>query len=214
MVATRNNRGPAKRRSLKAVAGKVVRQPAPVATPRPTLTGPSGRVELDTPARGAVSAVINLFRSPNSLRVRPGSWPTILERVNRKWKASMVTLKRIAKQAKNMMKKDPLEVDLSRNWRGSCGASTKLTESIALEIFRLQGKHFGRLSYRKLTGKLQGGGVDVKSHKTVMRWCKALGVRRIRRVIKPLLTLRHKIARLVHAFDELQKDGDDNPAIF
>ena len=81
----------------------------------------------------------------------------------------------------------------------NCGASTILTADIEHKLIDLQAKWKGRLSVRKLTGKLNDKHGLGFGKSTVQRWSNALGMKRFRRYLKPKLMRRNHTARLKHS---------------
>ena len=96
------------------------------------------------------------------------------------------------------------EVDLSRK-RGECGGHLlKFTPEIGQLLIEINDKHWGKLSIKKLAGKLTSAGHKC-SPTTMRRWCKALGATRRRRYVKPKLTDRHRYNRLQWVLNEYDK---------
>ena len=90
------------------------------------------------------------------------------------------SIQRLAKEYKDQTSVSTVDVvELSRK-RGDCGgAGMKLTEELAAKMVAINDKFWGKLSVKKLAGKLKSEGFDC-SRESVRRWCKELGaVRRI-----------------------------------
>ena len=51
------------------------------------------------------------------------------------------------------------------------------------------------------------------SGNTIFRWCKALGINKYKRDIRPKLMPRHYISRLEWVLDDLVKDGSGAPKL-
>jgi len=92
---------------------------------------------------------------------------------------------------------------------GRAATNTKLTVPIARAILEINAKHWGRLSNKKLLGKVQKElpEHDIKCEESMRSWCKALGAKKHWRYIKPLLRLGHKVKRLRWAINEIDGDG-------
>jgi hypothetical protein len=93
---------------------------------------------------------------------------------------------------------------LASKRKGRAATNTKLTVPIAEKILEINARSWGRLSNKRLLGELkkalpEEGNV---SEDTVRRWCKALGAKRRRQYIKPLLRLRHKLDRLAWVLEQ------------
>ena len=80
----------------------------------------------------------------------------------------------------------------------------KFSVQAAAKLVELNDKNWGRLSCKKLAGKMREAGFDC-SVDTVRRWCSILGASRRRRYIRPKLTLRQKCDRLTWAIDHYDK---------
>ena len=77
---------------------------------------------------------------------------------------------------------------------------------VAEKLIRVNDKYWGKLSFKKLAGKLkEEEGVDV-SPRTICTWSKALRTIRRHRDIKPKLSSAHKISRLEFVLTKLCKD--------
>ena len=50
-----------------------------VAAPKKPFKSPKGRIELATPEKDKIVQVINMYRSPRTKRIRPGSWNNIVK---------------------------------------------------------------------------------------------------------------------------------------
>jgi len=94
----------------------------------------------------------------------------------------------------------------------SCGVATKLTPAIAKRMMTIQAGHYGRLSYRRLCGKVKLEDLDF-NYKRVYNWCRALGVKKYKRYIRPKLMPRHYISRLEWVLDDLVKDENGVPKL-
>ena len=105
------------------------------------------------------------------------------------------------------------EVDLSRKRREECGgANLKLSVEISQKLIELNDKSWGRLSCKKLAGKLREEGSSC-SKDSVRRWCQVLGAVRRRRYIKPLLSKRqrcHRLRWVISKYKHLRKFEDSN----
>ena len=101
----------------------------------------------------------------------------------------------IQKLVKQYRFRAPVSANLSRQ-RSRCGGGrTKFSEAIAEKLIEINNRHWGRLSCKKLAGRLNEEGIACSSD-TVRRWCAVLGAARRHRYIKPMLKLKHKIDRL------------------
>ena len=88
------------------------------------------------------------------------------------------------------------EVDLSRKCHEKCGGTNlKLSVEISRKLIELNDKSWGRLSCKKLAGKLREEGFSC-SKDSVKRWCQVLGAVRRKRYIKPLQSKRQRCHRL------------------
>ena len=96
------------------------------------------------------------------------------------------------------------KIDLSRRRKECGGHRMKLTEDIAKLLIELNDKNWGKLSYKRLAGKLSEHGHSVATE-TVRTWCKELGAVQRRRYIKPKLTLQQKHNRLQWVIGEYNK---------
>lgn len=95
-------------------------------------------------------------------------------------------------------------LDWSRK-RNECGRGCyKFTAEVAKTLIETSNRYWGKLSYKRLAGKLSEQGIVVTSP-TVRTWCKQLGMIRRRRYIKPKLTLQHKINRLAFTLKQLNR---------
>ena len=116
------------------------------------------------------------------------------------------SIQRLAKEYKDQTSVSTVDVvELSRK-RGDCGgAGMKLTEELAAKMVAINDKFWGKLSVKKLAGKLKSEGFDC-SRESVRRWCKELGAVRRRRYIRPKLSLRHKLDRLTWVIEEYDRE--------
>ena len=126
------------------------------------------------------------------------------------------TVQRIVKQyreqAESVETSDQIDMSRKRAERTG-GHMMKLTEELAQCLIETNDKNWGKLSNKRLDGKLSEQGYPC-STSSVRRWCKVLGAVRRRRYIRPKLTLRHKYNRLKWVIDEdderKRKFGDNN----
>ena len=51
----------------------------PKHAPRRPFKSPRGRIELSTPDKHSAAAVVNMYRSPTSKRIRRGAWNSIVK---------------------------------------------------------------------------------------------------------------------------------------
>ena len=144
--------------------------------------------------------------------MKQGGWPTIMVALCTEFEVTLAPMRDLHRNYWGQRNQGVAfhKVDLHRKRKGVCGRSTVLTEGICEDIITTNDKFWGRLSTRKLTGKLMEMGHNF-SYKTIWRWCQALECRRLKRYIKPKLRRRHKINRIKHVLDDLKKDRNDNP---
>ena len=97
-------------------------------------------------------------------------------------------------------------INFSRK-RKECGrGAQKFTTEIAAKLIEINNAKWGKLSFKRLAGKLHDEGIQV-SHVAVGTWCKELMMQRRRRYIKPKLTLGHRINRLTFALDQVNQQA-------
>ena len=185
-----------------------------VAAPKKPFKSPKGRIELATPEKDKIVQVINMYRSPRTKRIRPGSWNNIVKALE-VYGGSMRYYKCIASEWTTQYNRGvPIpEITLSRNRAGRCGRATSLTPALAKEIIEINTITRGALSERKLAKKLKEKGFEVTKG-TVHNWLKAMDATKYRRYIKPKLELRHKIAALEFVFDRFEQGEDGKPKLF
>ena len=71
------------------------------------------------------------------------------------------------------------KISVSRN-RKKCGRPTILTTVIARRMIAIQAESHGKLSYRRLCGKMKLEGMVFGSN-TVQTWCNALGIKKYKK---------------------------------
>ena len=154
----------------------------PAANPRVRKSG----ADLPTPSRWrVVTAYFQVWKGKDSL---PRG---CMQELRRRFPSYILTphlVQRIVKNHRNQEEETSAEeVDLSRKRREKCGgANLKLSAEISQKLIELNDKSWGRLSCKKLAGKLREEGFSC-SKDSVRRWCQVLGAVRRRRYIKPLL---------------------------
>ena len=139
-----------------------------------------------------------------------------VERVLEKFSAYNISPKSIRRWHNAQLKAeakgaDPVKArrSLASKRIGRAATNTKLTVPIAETILEINWKYWGKLSTKKLLGKVvkELPDLDGTSEESMRRWCKALGAKKHRQYIKPLLRLRHKVQRLKWALDEIDGNG-------
>ena len=113
----------AARISLGAVIASVLPGAAKQCVPPPAnFPSPKMTIELNTPQRERVASTINLFREGPDMRVRPGAWGIITERLS-SFGASLANYKKIGATwlRQFMSGVDPAHISLSRGRKGKCG---------------------------------------------------------------------------------------------
>ena len=139
-----------------------------------------------------------------------------VERLLEKFSAYNISPKSIRRWHNEQLKAeakgaDPVKArrSLASKRIGRAATNTKLTVPIAETILEINWKYWGKLSTKKLLGKVlqELPDLDNISEETMRRWCKALGAKKHRQYIKPLLRLRHKVQRLKWALDEIDGNG-------
>jgi len=132
----------------------------------------------DTTAR-FIASTINFFRGANG-RVNAEGWEQVMEELEKsKIKMSLSGVKKIGGAYMKQMKAGvPMpEISLSRKRKGGY---TSLTPLIARKMMEIQATHHGKLSSRRLCGKMKLENLDF-SERPVFRWCNALGIQLSRR---------------------------------
>ena len=160
---------PRLRRVAASVAG--LQTPSkPAANPRVRKSG----ADLPTPSRWRV--VTAYFQvSKGKYRLPRGG----MQELRRRFPSYTLTprlVQRIVKNYRNQEEETSAEeVDLSRKRREKCGgAKLKLSVEISQKLIELNDKSWGRLSCKKLAGKLREEGFSF-SKGSVRRWCQVLG---------------------------------------
>ena len=152
-------------------------------SPSPVRT--TTKVEPRTPQRDFIASTINFFRGANG-RVNAEGWEQVMEELEKsKIKMSLSDVKKIGGAYMKQMKAGvPMpEISLSRKRKGGY---TSLTPLIARKMMEIQATHHGKLSSRRLCGKMKLENLDF-SERSVFNWCNALGIKKYKRYIKPKL---------------------------
>ena len=198
---------------LKRVASRVtgVKTPTKVATP----SRRKKRADVLTPDRWRiVTAYLEISQGKD--RLPRGGFNQLKQRFPT-LKLNQRTVQKLVKQYKEQSRdvETDARVDLRRK-RSKCGGGgMKFSTDIANKMIELNDKHWGKLSCKRLAGKLAECGFKC-SKESVRIWCKTLGAVRRRRYIKPKLSLRHKCDRLswvIQEYDMAKRRFGDNKNI-
>ena len=190
---------------------KRVRSPKKISESPLEKRKPGSHSDLDLELRQAAVAEYRAALGPGGTLL-PGARARLLE----KFKPYNISYPSITRWNRTQRKSegegaDPVKARraLASKRIGRAATNTKLTVPIARTILEINAKHWGRLSNKKLLGKVQKElpELDIKCEESMRSWCKALGAKKHRRYIKPLLRLGHKVKRLRWALNEIDGDG-------
>ena len=187
MARTPSSATPKTPRRLAKIAAKFRRVKTPVAKP---ATPRKAGADVKTPVRWRVVTEYHRLLGDRS-RLPPAG----LQRLQDMFPDQIRSKRVIQKLVKQYRFCAPVSANLSRQ-RSRCGGGrTKFSEAIAEKLIEINNRHWGRLSCKKLAGRLNEEDIACSSD-TVRRWCAVLGAARRHRYIKPMLKLKHKIDRL------------------
>ncbi len=166
-----------------------------------TPSKPAGRIsrkkgaDLVTPSRWKVVTSYFQLLGGRS-RLPPGGFEKLKNRFP-SLNLNARSIQRLVKNFREQTSDTTLDgdVDLSRQ-RSACGGhGMKLTVELATKLIETNDRYWGKLSAKKLAGKLTSAGHKC-SATSVRTWCKVLGATRRRRYIKPKLTAAHNYVQV------------------
>ena len=117
------------------------------------------KVEPRTPQREVIASTINFYRGPNG-RVKAEGWEQVMKELEKaKIKMSLSGVKKIG-VAYMKQKKAGVAVTKISLSRKRKGGFTLLPPVIARKTMEIQAKHYGKLSSRRLCGKMKLENLD------------------------------------------------------